>query len=110
MAATLGLISLLRQCPGPSTRAGTVAVTGFRLAIPAGWLSAHAPQWLVLNLANIALTARYSFLVLGLAFVATLVPAELVVARLAPAAPPGSVPAMPSGTADMTGAAPFAER
>ncbi len=56
-----------------------LAVIGFVLAIPLGWLLAHALRWLVLDLVNIRLPAPYSLLDLGLAFVGTLVLAVLVV-------------------------------
>jgi putative ABC transport system permease protein len=58
----------------------TLAVIGFVLAIPLGWLIAHALQSLVLHLANISLSAPYSLPVLGAAFIGTVVLAVLVVA------------------------------
>ena len=57
-----------------------LALIGFALAVPLGWLLAHALRWLVLHLANIQLPVPYTLGTLGLALAGTLVLAVLVVA------------------------------
>ena len=58
----------------------TLALVGFVLAVPLGWLLAHAFRWLVLHVANAQLPAPYALGNLVLALVGTLVLAALVVA------------------------------
>jgi putative ABC transport system permease protein len=57
----------------------TLALIGYTLAIPLGWVVAHTLQWLVLHLANGRLPAPYTWGNLGLALLWTLVLAVLVV-------------------------------
>ncbi len=56
-----------------------LALIGYTLAIPLGWLVAHTLQWLVLHVANGRLPAPYTLGNLGLALIGTLVLAVLVV-------------------------------
>ena len=62
------------------TETVALALIGFALAVPLGWLLAHALRWLVLHLANIQLPVPYTLGTLGLALAGTLVLAVLVVA------------------------------
>jgi putative ABC transport system permease protein len=57
-----------------------LAVIGFVLGIPLGWLLAHILRWLVLHVANIQLPVPYTLGNVGIALAATLVLAVLVVA------------------------------
>jgi putative ABC transport system permease protein len=61
------------------TETVTLALAGYILAIPLGWMVAHALQWLILHLANGRLPAPYTLGNLGLALAGTLVLAVLVV-------------------------------
>ncbi len=56
-----------------------LALSGFVVAIPLGWVVAHAVQWLMLHVANAQLPAPYTLENLIVAFVGTLVLAVLVV-------------------------------
>ena len=57
----------------------TLALIGFVLAIPGGWLVAKALQWLVLHVAGGQLPAPYTVENLAIAFIGTLALAILVV-------------------------------
>jgi len=56
-----------------------LALTGFVLAIPVGWIIARALQWLVLHVAGAQLPAPYTLASIGIAFAGTIVLAVLVV-------------------------------
>jgi putative ABC transport system permease protein len=62
------------------TETTVLAVVGFLLAIPLGWVIAHALQWLVLRLVGARLPAPYPIGALGLALAGTLLLAVAVVA------------------------------
>ncbi|HTW09472.1 MAG TPA: ABC transporter permease [Acidimicrobiales bacterium] len=57
----------------------TLAVAGFVLGVPLGWLVAQALRWLILLLTNERLPAPYTLADLGIALAGTLVLAVLVV-------------------------------
>jgi putative ABC transport system permease protein len=56
-----------------------LALAGFALAIPVGWIIARALQWLVLHVAGAQLPAPYTLANIGIAFLGTIVLAVLVV-------------------------------
>lgn len=56
-----------------------LALAGFVLAVPLGWLVAHALRWMFLHFANIQLPVPYTLGNLAIALLATLVLAVLVV-------------------------------
>jgi putative ABC transport system permease protein len=58
----------------------TLAIIGYALAVPLGWIVAHSLQWLILHLANGRLPAPYTLKNLTFAFIGTLALAILVVA------------------------------
>ncbi len=62
------------------TETVTVALIGFLLAVPVGWIIAHALQWLVLHVAGGQLPAPYTLRNIGLALVGTVLLAVVVVA------------------------------
>ena len=61
------------------TETVSLALSGFVLAVPLGWLIAKALQWLVLHVVGAQLPAPYTLGSLGIAFLGTLVLAFLVV-------------------------------
>jgi putative ABC transport system permease protein len=61
------------------TETVSLALIGFLLAIPLGWVIAHALQWLVLHVAGGQLPAPYTLGNLGVAFLGTVALALLVV-------------------------------
>jgi putative ABC transport system permease protein len=62
------------------TETVTLALVGFMLAMPLGWIIAHALQWQVLHVAGGQLPAPYTLGNIGLAFIGTLPLALLVLA------------------------------
>ena len=61
------------------TETVALALAGFALAIPVGWIIARALQWLVLHVAGAQLPAPYTLANIGIAFLGTIVLAVLVV-------------------------------
>jgi putative ABC transport system permease protein len=61
------------------TETVSLAIIGFALGVPLGWVVAHALQWLVLHVAGAQLPAPYTLTNVGFALAGTVVLALLAV-------------------------------